>query len=229
MTTHNLQVGERKVLGIKIDDVPKETALERISEAKEGFLVFTPGPEFLVTASKDPEFKEILNKSDLNVPDGVGLHLAGVKNRVPGVDLMIDLCALAASKGWSVGFLGGFNDVASKAASKLKEKFPELKVIYAKSGDITIPSDRVDVLFVGLGHPKQEKFLFNIVKEKKFRIGMGVGGSFDLIAGVKPRAPKVMQQMGIEWLWRGLQNPKHLVRVWKATGEYLWLLTSSKL
>lgn len=238
MKSHSIAVGERKVLGVRIDDIPKEEVLEKISEAEEGFLIFTPGPEFLVTASKDKEFKEILNSSDLNVPDGVGLRLAGIKNRVPGVDLMVDVCRVASANEWSVGLLGGVGEVSLKASEKLKEKFPKLKIKFAISDDeadkiirsLNIPYDRVDVFLVGLGHPKQEKFLLNIVKLKKikFKIGMGVGGSFDLIAGVKPRAPRFMQEIGLEWLWRGLQNPGHFTRVWRATGEYIWLLISSK-
>ncbi len=232
--THN-------VLGVRIDDIPEGEVISKISEAKKDFLVFTPGPEFLVTASKDSEFTKVLNESNLNIPDGVGLGLAGVRNRITGVDLMIKLLNLAAEKDWSVGLIGGVNGVSEKVA----RKFPKTKFKYTWSDEeadkimkhylidntINISSDNVDLLFVGLGHPKQEKVLFNIVKEKKgikFKVGMGVGGSFDLIAGTKKRAPKFIQQIGMEWLWRGLQDPKHFVRIWRATGEFVWVLISSK-
>ncbi len=237
MTTYNSPVGEREILGVRINDISEQEVLRQVEAATTPFLIFTPGPEFLVTASKDEEFKKILNSSNLNVPDGVGLGLVGVKNRVPGVDLMLKMLEIAEKNDWSVGLIGGVDGVSQKVANK----FPKLKVKFAYSDEeadkilrhylidntITISSDSVDMLFAGYGHPKQEKLLLNIVKANKglkFRVGMGVGGSFDLIAGTKKRAPRFITQIGFEWLWRGFQDPKHFLRIWKATGEFVWLL-----
>lgn len=237
----------RQILGVRIDDVSKEIVLDMVKswlDSKRGpKLIFTPGPEFLVKASENRDFKRVLNESDLNVPDGIGLRLAGVGNRVPGVDLMIEMCRLCGQNNRSVGLIGGVNGVSEKAGEKLKSKFKKLKIKFAWSDEkadkimnhylidntITTSFDNVDVLFVGLGHPKQEMMLLNMVKDNKFKIGMGVGGSFDLISGTKKRAPKVMTDLGLEWLWRGLQDPRHFARVWSATGGFLWLLAWSKL
>lgn len=258
---------EKNVLGVRIDDISKKEVLEKVSSwtnetAVRGKLIFTPGPEFLVTASKDEEFKKILNTSDLNIPDGFGLHFCGVRNRVAGVDLVYALCELAADKKWTVGLLGGRQDIASKAAKKLLEKNPKLQISFAISDEkadqflsyyltdssITLSYDilKCDLLFVGLGHPLQEKFLNKIkninleiknnskteeIKKKKFldfKVGMGVGGSFDLIAGKKVRAPKIVSSFGFEWLWRASQDPRHFARIWKATGEFFALLLMAK-
>lgn len=245
-------MGEREVLGVRINDVSEKEAIEIISSlvTRHSSLVFTPGPEFIVTAQKDPEFKKILNSSDLNVPDGFGLRFAGIKNRIAGVDLVVELCRVAARNNWSIGLLGGVGGVAGIAGQKLTKMFPKLKIKFALSdydADNAIAKsldslDKVDFLFVGLGHPKQEKLLYKMKIENgklkknshlsslnfQFRVGMGVGGSFDLIAGIKKRAPGFISKVGLEWLWRGLQDPKHFGRVWKATAEYLWLLINNR-
>lgn len=216
---------------VRINDVSQEEAVDFVKKSSSATLVFTPGPEFIVSAQKDPEFKKILNSSDLNVPDGFGLRFAGIKNRIAGVDLMVELCRVAARNNWSIGLLGGVGGVAGIAGQKLTKMFPKLKIKFALSdydADNAIAKsldslDKVDFLFVGLGHPKQEKFLYSLANSK-FRVGMGVGGSFDLLAGTKARAPRFISKVGLEWLWRGLQDPKHFGRVWKATVEFFYKL-----
>jgi len=232
-------------LGINIDDVSEKEALEIVSkwfletrtQNPEPRLIFTPGPEFLLTAQKDLDFKKILNAGDLLVPDGFGLQLyCGIKNRVAGVDLVLALCQMATEKGWTVGMIGNPN--TKKAAEKLLEKFPKLKIIFALdnpeadqilSGCETVRSimkgnDMVDLLFVGIGHPKQEKFLWQIkngkLKTKNLCVAMGVGGSFDLISGNLPRAPKIFRVVGLEWFWRMATKPGHIKRGLQASLEF---------
>ncbi len=120
-----------KVLGVKIDDVSKEEGLEIVERWRGGGkLIFTPGPEFLVTAQRDLEFKRILNAGDLNLPDGYGLKIfSGITHIVPGVEFMLALCQLAAEKGWTVGMLGNPN--TRLAAKELYRLFPKLKIIFA--------------------------------------------------------------------------------------------------
>ena len=106
---------KREILGVKIDDLNMEEALGMVEGwlgKSEKHYIVTPNPEMLVEAQKNPEFKEILNKADLAIPDGAGLKLAGINNRVAGVDFMEQLVNLAAEKDWTVGFLGGQEGVA---------------------------------------------------------------------------------------------------------------------
>lgn len=193
-------------------------------------VVVTPGPEFLVGAQKDSEFREILNNADLSLPDGFGLQLlAGVKNRVPGTDFMLALCKLAAENGWSIGLLGGRSGVARKAAENLQQQLPKIKVVYTAdgaeadrvlSGSDTIHNSKqlIDVLFVAFGHPRQEKLLWRLKTTNfKFRVGVGVGGAFDYIAGRVLRAPSLIRIIGLEWLWRLLAQPWRFERILKAT------------
>lgn len=220
---------KKTVLGVKIDDVSLDEAVKKIIGPAFGGaaprLVFTTGPEFLVTAQEDLEFKKILNSADLNIPDGIGLKLfCGFKNSFPGVDLMLDLCKLASEKNLTVGLFGGQEDVAKKTKAILEQKYPNIKIVYAVDGseaDVILASGArpesltfVDFLFVGLGHPKQEKFLYTT---HGFRVGMGVGGSFDFIAGVLPRPPELLRKLGLGWLYRGFTKPGHWKRIFKAT------------
>ncbi|MBI3888046.1 WecB/TagA/CpsF family glycosyltransferase, partial [Candidatus Microgenomates bacterium] len=226
---------------VGVDDLSKEEVLEKINSwlvtshqsLVTSKLVFTPGPEFLLTAQKDKEFENILNSADLTPNESFGLQLyCGFKNRVPGVDLVLELCRLAEKNGWSVGMMGNPNTQA--AAKKLLEMFPKLKIGFAVDNPTT---DRlvevcdiqsyVDILFVGVGHPKQEKFLNNCklapiksglkISNLKFRVGMGVGGSFDLISGKFPRPPIVLRNLGLEWLWRGVTKRGHFARILRAS------------
>lgn len=247
----------KKIMGVRIDDVTKEEAMEVVTgwlrdagaaqhdtkkshsgrSPESSKLIFTPNPEFLMIARKDLEFKKILNSSDLNIPDGVGLQLfGGIKNRIPGVDFMISLCALAQKDKLTIGLLGGQEGIAKKTAEKLMEMFPDLKVTFAIDGQ---EADRliedydalryVDILFVALGAPRQEKYLASfrpspessrkIAKDAgaaqhdvPFGVGVGVGGSFDYISGNISRAPKFLQDIGLEWLYRFILQPKRIIR-----------------
>jgi|GEM_PF-872200 len=231
----------KKILGVRVDDYTEEELLEKVKTllaAQKSFNIATVGPEFLLTAQKDDEFKKILNSFEINVPEGFGLQLyAGIKNRLPGVDLMLHLCEMAAKNDWTVGLLGGKDGVAEKSKVILKEKFHGLKINFALDGaeadqtirlvnSLPVTVDKIknntsntvnreplsaDILFVALGHPKQEKLLQKLHEDKnpliKFHLGMGVGGSFDYISGNISRAPVWMRGLGLEWLWRLLVEP----------------------
>lgn len=251
----------KKILGVKIDDINLTDALDRVHKFLEskgsGFLIFTPGPEFLVTAQGDEEFKNVLNAADLSLPDGVGLQIfAGVKNKVPGVDFVSALCREAAKNYWTVGMMGGDNSPA--AAEVLRRRYPELKISWAldrKTTDVLLGDydrlsrdyDRVDILLVGLGHPKQEKFLYAIASKQKqshidmgsprlarddtkrpFRVGMGVGGSFDFISGKIWEPGKIWQTLGLKWLGRLVSRPGHFRRVFRAIVVFPLLLVNEK-
>ncbi len=133
-------------LGIKISEVNKEQALQKVVEflrpnvpgeavAKTGHMIFTPNPEFVVKAQKDEYFKKVLNAGDLNLCDGMGIQIfTGIK-RVPGVDFMMEICKLAAEQGMGVYLLGSGNDeVVKKTAEELRKRFPNLKIVGCDKG-----------------------------------------------------------------------------------------------
>lgn len=220
-----------EILGVKISKVTYESA----TKAVEGFLadgkkhyVVTPNPEFLVLAESDREFRQILNRADLAIADGVGLRLVGGLQTVTGTDLMIKLCRLAAKKGYSVFLLGGLDGVAEEAAKRLKERFAKLNIVGTSEADPTsVPSSifprrssRVDLLFVAYGAPSQEKWIACNLPKIPVRVAMGVGGAFDFIAGKRKRAPKILRRLGLEWLWRLVQEPQRYPRILNATLKF---------
>lgn len=235
-----------KVLGVKIDDISIDQAVQMVEDwlkgpdKQAGFYIVTPNPEMVVLAQKDLEFKKILNNADLAIPDGIGLRLSGrVKHKVAGVDLMGKLVEEASKKAFTVGFLGGRDQVAEKTAECLKEKYPGLKITFAKSGGKVYDQSQwlglsgrkkpfaippTDILFVAFGAPKQEKWIAKSLHYLPIKVAMGVGGSFDYLSGIVPRAPSLIKKIGLEWVFRLLTQPWRIRRQ-LALLKYLWLLT----
>lgn len=204
-----------EVLGVKIDDVSLGEAVEQIETwlgGKGKHFIVTPNPEFLVIAQKDKDFKDILNNADLAIPDGVGLKFSGIKNTVPGTDLMGKLIELAAEKGFTVGLLGGRSGVADILAKRLKKIYQNISVAFAGSNDNQSKIPPVDLLFVAFGAPKQEKWIADNLEKVPAKVMMGVGGAFDYLTGKVPRAPKWVRDLGFEWLFRLIVQPWRIRR-----------------
>ena len=237
-----------QILGVKIDELTKQQALEKAREfllSSTSHKIFTPNPEMLVDAQKDADFKAVLNGGDMNLCDGFGLWLATGRRteRISGVDFMLDLCALAEKEGKSVYLLGsGSDEVVKKTAQVLQNKFPMLKIVGCNKGPhilhstFYIPQDdnegtihdiilsSPDILFVAFGHSKQEKWIDQNLRDlPSLKIAMGVGGAFDFISGKVHRAPRFMRKIGLEWLWRLAYQPWRIERIWKATFKFLYL------
>lgn len=190
--------------------------------------IVTPNAEILVQAARNPALRAALLSADLAIADGASvvwaLRRAGVSmaERVTGVDLMQALCAACAAEGKRVFLLGGFEGLAKDAERQLVKSYPGLVVAGTFPGDGSAIGDEaslkairqateggsIDLLFVAYGAPKQELWLQrNLSKLPCVRVGMVVGGSFDLIAGRQSRAPAWMQSAGLEWLYRLIQEP----------------------
>ncbi len=238
-----------QILGIKVDEIAKEQALEKVS----GFLnlsgqhkIFTPNPEMVVKAQKDEYFKQVLNSGDLNLCDGMGLQIfTGIK-RITGVDFMLEVCALAAKQGKGVYLLGSGNDeVVRNACEALHKQFPNLKISgYNKGPEIAeglakqmdngileqISQSGAEVLFVAFGMGKQEKWIYeNLTKMAGVKVAMGVGGAFDFISGKVRRAPLFLRKLGLEWVYRLVQEPKRIGRIFNATAGFCYLVLKKKI
>lgn len=225
-----------KILNVRVDNLSFSETMHKIADflAEEKLhQIATVNPEFIVAAQKDKEFKEVLNSADLNVPDGFGLKLAAIVTRqqigerITGVDLTWELAKIAEEKGYSIYFLGAKEGVAVVAVQKMKILYPELKIAGTSSknpddSDVLddIKNANPDILLVAYGAPKQDKFINRIKNEesriKNLKIAMGVGGTFDYIAGVLPRAPKWMRSLGLEWLYRLIRQPSRIGRIYTA-------------
>lgn len=223
---------ERKVvniLGVPVDNIDIKEAVDLI----EKFIlelddircrvVYTPNPEMIMRAQEDRELKRILNDSDLNIPDGIGVIIASrllgkpLKCRVAGYDLMMEIIKLCHQKDYSICFLGGQPGVAEQAKSRVEQMYKGIKVTGAYHGYFSPDYEEVileeinikapDVLFVGMGVPKQEKWIHKYKGELYSGVCMAVGGSLDVLAGKVKRAPKSFQVLGLEWLYRLVTQP----------------------
>lgn len=182
----------------------------------------------IVHAQKDEELRNAINNSDLVNIDGKpvvwALKLLGhkVPEKVSGVDLFIKLIELAQEKGYKPYFLGAKKEVLDQMINVIKEKYPEVKIAgyrdgYFKNEDEQAIADEIknsgtDMLFLGITSPKKELFLDKYTGYMCVPFSMGVGGSFDILSGKTKRAPVWMQNCGLEWFYRFLQEPG---RMWK--------------
>lgn len=236
--------GRVEIMGCLIDNLSMEESLQKI----EGF-VRSGGPhqhvvvnvDKLVKASKDPELRRIINECALINVDGMPVvwvsSLLGkpLKERVAGVDLFESLLRRAAEKGWRVFFLGAREEIVQGVKALYEEKLPGLQVAGYRNGYWRseeeaavvqlIADSRPDLLFVAISSPKKEQFLAKHQAEMKVPFAMGVGGSFDVAVGKVKRAPMWMQQWGLEWFFRFLQEPRRMFkRCFIDDMYFFWLL-----
>jgi N-acetylglucosaminyldiphosphoundecaprenol N-acetyl-beta-D-mannosaminyltransferase len=232
-----------------------ETPIDRLNtdevlEAIEAFIkdrtprmVVTADASGLICSQSDAEFRHIIQLADLVTPDSEGVLWAARRKgtpfpeRVSGVDLVDNLCALSAQKGYGVFFLGAAPGVAEMAAEKMKLRHPGCNILGTRHGYFPADSDDVvarevaefkpDILFVAMGIPRQEKFIYNTREIIKAPVALGVGGSLDVFSGKAKRAPVFVQKMKLEWLWRLLLNPKKISKC-KALPVFVWQVLKSK-
>ena len=233
MSTRKLLV----VLGVPIDDLNMSEALARIEEfiahgrrTGRHHQIATVNADFVVKSLRDPELRLLLQEADMATADGMplvwGARLLGVhlEGRVTGADLVPALAERAAEKEYTMYLLGAAPGVAARAAELLQERYPKLEIVGVQSPPYRsllemersiadqIREARPDILLVALGKPKQEKWIGMYGQELGVPVMIGVGGTLDLIAGELKRAPGWMQRLGLEWLYRLLQEPG---RLWK--------------
>ncbi len=218
------------ILGVKIDNLSKRNILKDIENFLDGnefCQVATVNPEFILQAQKDKEFKNILNNCDLNIADGIGLKFASLrfgkklKHRIAGVDLLEKILQMAEKRNLKVHLISAKNSLSDweEVAVAIRKKYPRLKISgnslnknYINKNLERDWSDK-DIVFVNFGAPEQEKFIFNLKKQKNdIKLAMGVGGSFDFIAGKIKRAPKLMRKLGVEWLWRLMIESRYRIK-----------------
>lgn len=235
-----------QILGLPVDAITYEQWLDLIHQwitsADRVHHVCTTNPEFMMVAQNDVNFRNILHRADLCVPDGVGLLWAAKRQgtplpeRVTGSDGVPIIAERAAQMGWKLFFLGAGEGIAEQAANILREKYPDLQIVGTYSGspapededaivDIVNASD-ADILFVAYGAPEQDKWIARNSPRLKVSMAMGVGGAFDFIAGVVPRAPLWMRNLGIEWLYRLYLQPWRIKRMMRLPRFVLKVLMS---
>ena len=238
------------ILGVELDNLSLQEVLEEIKRmlaSGQQHYIVTPNPEFIVAANNNPQFAEILNYADIAVADGIGLVYAAKflgqrLQRVTGVDLMAQICELAEQINCSIYLLGGEELVAAETAAEIKKYHPNLRLAGAESGgEILDPKtldqdliDRIndaapDILFVAFGQVKQEAWIFyHLDRLPTVKLAVGVGGAFDFISGRVSRAPGIIRQFGLEWLYRLIREPKRLPRIMRAIFVFPALIIKAK-
>ena len=236
------------ILGVPVNALTYDDLLRQIDawvcSANGAQHVCTVNPEFIMIAKGDPIFFNILNRAAICVPDGIGLLWASrqlgapLPERVTGSDGVPLIAQHAAERGWKIFFLGAAEGIADKAAEILRSRYPRLRVagVYAGSpaeheeDEIVelVNASGADILFVAYGAPNQDKWIARNLLRLKISMAMGVGGSFDFIAGVVPRAPAWMQKRGLEWLYRLLRQPWRLKRMMRLPRFVIAVLRQSR-
>jgi len=215
------------VLGVNIDVITMERAVETVLDFFEHDdikTIYTVGPEIAMHARKDKAYEEIINDGDLITPDGVGVVWASKLNktklteRVGGCDLCTQLFARMKDSNKTAYFLGGAPGIAKKAKANIEQEFPGLKVVGVNDGFFDTEREKLiieelnqlqpDLLLVGTGAPRQEKWIAANKNKLNCRAVIGVGGSLDVYAGNVKRAPKFWVKINCEWLYRLLSEPR---------------------
>ena len=218
-----------------IDNVTKKEAIAHIEECintqKIGHFI-TPNVDQIIRIESDKYFKKIYENAELLLTDGTPLiwisrwYKKPIKEKICGSDLVPDLCKLAAQKGYSIFLLGAAEGVAAKAAENLKKNNPRLKVAGVYSPPYGFEKDKneidkinkmlftsnADMLFVGMGVPKQDIFIYENMNKYQIPMSFSIGATIDFEAGIQKRAPRWINRIGMEWLYRLVRDPKRMFK-----------------
>jgi len=214
------------VLGCRVDALDAAAAVERVMQLARGdaaSVVVTLGTEMVVRARRDPEFRAVVARSALSLCDTIGVLLAarlrGVKipERVSGVDIIDPIAEACARDDVAIYLIGGKGDTAARAARAIVLRHPSLRIVGARDGYFSdaesgavasaIARSGARILFLGLGSPKQEMWLARYLQETGCSVGIGIGGSLDVLAGNVERAPELWRKINLEWLHRLVREP----------------------
>lgn len=225
-----------RIFGVSIDNLTFQEVFDKINNFIRVKLahhyIVTPNVDHIVKLQKDPEFRQIYEKASLVLADGMPLVWASrllavpIMEKVSGSDLLPRLCEVAAERGYRLFFLGGREGAALRTAEKLKDKYPSIQIVGILSPPFGFENNKQenekvikiikdaspDILFVGLGAPKQEKWIYKHKEEYNVPVSVGIGITFEYVSGMVKRAPVWMQKTGLEWLYRLIQEPG---RLWK--------------
>jgi len=227
------------IMGVRIDNLSMNEVLkiaEEKIEKNEQYIIYTPNTEFIMMCQKDKEFLNLMNESDINIPDGIGLIYAGkikkhpLKEKVGGYDLSVNLLKMANDKGLKLYVVGGKPGVAEAAMENVREKYPGIKIVGAQHGyfkgthlgkkgheeELAVIEDinkhQPHILFVGFGAKKQELWIEYNKDLINANVIIGNGGTLDGLAGIVKRAPDIFIKLGLEWLYRLMKEPKRIKR-----------------
>jgi len=219
---------------LKIIDV-LELIIKGLKKSEEKYYVVTPNPEILVIADSDPNYKKVLNRAKVALPDGIGIMLASrllstpLRGRIHGVDLMESLCKEISKQPITVGFLGAGPHVAELTAECLRDKYLGLRINFTETEwDFEKKYPETDILFVAFGSPKQEIWIAENLSRLPVKVAIGVGGAFNFVSGKVRRAPVFVRKLGFEWLFRLVIEPWRIKRQVRLI-KFIYLILMEKM
>ena len=229
-----------KILGYGVDSFTFDEAVE-YAYSHHGQIV-TINPEMISEARKNKDFSEIVEHADLVVPDGIGVEI-GLKilghkvRRIPGIELGRALIVKFSDENKTVAFVGAKPEVVESALKMLRTDIQNLNVVYFHDGyfkDANIIMDSLyqakpDLVLVALGSPKQEFFIAEMKTRLPNSTFIGLGGSFDVWAGHVERAPEIYQNLGLEWLYRTIKEPKRFKRIFPTLPLFILSVLKERL
>lgn len=230
---------KRTIFGVEIDNINFEEAIEEIKSYLRGEtlkVIYTPNTEIVMSAKDDENLKMLINSGDMITADGIGLIYAGkikgkpLKQRVTGYDLSMGILDIANIEGYSLYLLGSKPGVAEIAAENIKNKYNNIDLVgnhngYFKgshNGNPNHPEEleliqdinekKPDIIFVGLGFPGQENWIYNNKNKICGKLIIGNGGVIDILAGNSKRAPEIFIKLNLEWFYRLIKEPSRIKR-----------------
>ena len=239
----------QEILGCAIDNLSMRQTIDRV-----GAMIATGQPhqhvvlnaDKVVKAARDPELARIIANCDLINADGMPVVWASrllgqpLPERVTGIDLFFNLLIRAEREGWRVYFLGAREEVVKEVVARASAQHPQLEIAGHRNGYWkadeeqgvvdAVAAARPDILFVAINSPRKEEFLAKYQAAMKVPFAMGVGGTFDVMAGLTKRAPVWMQRNGLEWFYRFLQEPRRMFRRYFIDDMgFFWLLARAMM
>lgn len=227
------------IMDVRIDNKTMNEIMNIIEDKivkGEQYVIYTPNTEFIMMCQKDKEFLKLMNQSDINIPDGIGLIYASkirnhpLKEKVAGFDLSVNMLEMANKKNLKLYAIGGKPGVAEAAMKNIHDKYPNINIVGSHHGYFKgthlglndheeeklvleeINKANPDILFVGFGAKKQEQWIQYNKDKINAKILIGNGGTLDGLAGLVKRAPDIYIKLGLEWLYRLIQEPSRINR-----------------
>ncbi|MGO4888782.1 WecB/TagA/CpsF family glycosyltransferase [Anaerobacillus sp. MEB173] len=219
------------ILGVDFVNTTLDGMVQRLTthiNNEEKAFVVTANPEIALHAYQDKGYKDILDRATYITADGIGVVKAAgmlgqeLPERVTGFDMFMKLLAMANEHGRSIYLLGAKDEVLQKAKAEVASKFPNVKIVGSHHGYFQLDDESIaneirelqpDFVFVALGFPRQEQWIDKYFPTFTKGVFMGIGGSFDVLAGTVNRAPEIWQKLNVEWLYRLLQQPSRWKRM----------------
>lgn len=226
-----------KLLDFPIDTFSKKEAFnyaKTLLDSSKSSHIVTINPEIIETAKTNSHLERILKDAELVVADGIGIKLGllikGKKvDRIAGIDFAKKLIEEAAKTGIPIALVGAKQEVIEKVSEKLMAQHPDLNIAYTHNGYFDNNEEVINelkekspkLLLVAMGAPKQEEFIYQAKSILPSTLMIGIGGSFDVWAGNVKRAPKILQKIGLEWLYRTIKQPERIKRIFPTLPKFI--------